>query len=155
MKARPFVLLLMLVLLLPGCSTGIIVHDQIRAAELIGDFLNALKSDEGIDLSYAWTDDRFKEAVSREQFSRIVARIRNSNQRAEIKLTGFETYGPVELISVYAHSQVGSEHLFFRFTLVGSKSKDYYLLDLKTDSTEFTKEGRYLEYQQPLLIDGV
>jgi len=155
MKAQPFFLLLLLALLLPGCSTGIIVHDQDRAAELTGDFLNALKSDEGIDLSYAWTDDRFKEAVSREQFARVVARIRNRNQRAEIKLTGFETYGPVELISVYADSRVGNGQLFFRFTLTGSKSKDYYLLDLKTDSTEFTKEGRYHEYQQPLLIDGV
>jgi len=138
-----------------GCSTGVIVHDQYRAAELVTDFLTSLKSEAGIDLSYAWTDDRYKQAVSRSQFARIVAQLRNRNQLAEIKLTGFETYGPVELISVYAQSKMDNEPLFFRFTLTGSKSSDYYLLDLKIQSRAFEKEGRYLEYEQSLLIEGV
>ena len=146
---------LLLLALSPGCSTGIIVHDELRAAELVSDFLTSLTTDEGIDLSYAWTDDRYKQVVSRSQFARIVARIRNRNQLAEIKLIGFETYGPVELISVYAQSQVGSEQLFFRFALTGSKSSDYYLLDLYTESSAFVKEGRYQEYEQPRLINGV
>jgi hypothetical protein len=146
---------LLLLALSPGCSTGIIVHDELRAAELVSDFLTSLTTDEGIDLSYAWTDDRYKQVVSRSQFSRIVARIRNRNQLAEIKLIGFETYGPVELISVYAQSQAGSEQLFFRFELTGSKSSDYYLLGLRTESSDYVKEGHYQEYEQPRLINGV
>jgi hypothetical protein len=146
---------LLLMVLLPGCSTGVIVHDQFRAAELVTDFLIGLKSDAGIELAYAWTDDRYKQAVSPSQFARIVARIRNRNLRADITLTGFETYGAVELISVYAQSEVSNEPLFFRFSLTGSKSSDYYLLDLETENSAFEREGRYLEYQQSLLIEGI
>lgn len=146
---------LLLVALLPGCSTGVIVHDQHRAAELVNDFLTAIKSDEGIDLAYAWTDDQYKQTVTRSQFARIVARIRYQNQLAEIKLIGFEIYGPVEMMSVYAMSETDKKQLFFKFTLSGSKASDYYLLDLKTSNKEIDKKGHYQEYQNPRLIDGV
>ena len=78
-------------LLLSGCSTGVVVHDQDRAAELVVDCLTAFKSDDGIKLSYAWTDDKYKVAVSADEFARIVSTIRSKNQGADIHLDGFET----------------------------------------------------------------
>ena len=89
--------LTLLLMLVQGCNTGVVVHDQTRAAELIVDFLSSLKSVEGIELAYAWTDDRYKQETTAAEFTRIVARIRNLNQGAEIRLTGYETIGPVEL----------------------------------------------------------
>jgi len=142
-------------LLVIGCSTGIVVHDEIRAAELIVDFLSGFKSDKGKKLSYEWTDDRFKEEVSLGEFSRIVSSIRSKNQGAEIRLVGYEIFGPVETIIVYASSEVTEGKMYFRFNLVGTKSKDYYLLNLDINDSEFSKKGIYKEYEQSILVKGV
>ena len=142
-------------LLVIGCSTGIVVHDETRAAELIVDFLSGFKSDKGKKLSYEWTDDGFKEEVSISEFSRIVSFIRNKNQGAEIRLVGYEIFGPVETIIVYANSEVSEGKIYFRFILVGTKSKDYYLLNLDINDSGFSKKGIYKEYGQPILIQGV
>ncbi len=147
--------LYLFLLLVVGCSTGVIVHDENRAAELIVDFLSGLKSDEGKQLSYEWTDDSYKEEVSLSEFSRIVSSIRNKNQGADIRLVGYEIFGPVETIVVYASSEIGEEKMYFRFILVGSKSKDYYLLNLDINDSEFGIEGIYNEYEQSILIQGV
>lgn len=142
-------------LLVIGCSTGIVVHDETRAAELIVDFLSGFKSDKGKKLSYEWTDDRFKEEVSLGEFSRIVSSIRSKNLGAEIRLVGYEIFGPVETIIVYASSEVTEGKMYFRFILVGTKSKDYYLLNLDINDSEFSKKGIYKEYEQSILVKGV
>ena len=147
--------LCLLLLLLTGCSTGIVVHDQARAAELVVDFLSGFKSDTGIELSYAWTDDKFKAEVSADEFVRIVSSIRNKNQGADITLDGFEFFGPVEAITLHASSQSSTGEIWFKFMLVGSRSKDYYLLDLKTADATFAKEAAYREYAQPIIVHGV
>ena len=154
MKVRHFTQFLFL-LLLTGCNTGIVVHDQARAAELVVDFLSGFKSDDGVELSYAWTDDKFKEKISAEEFSRIVSSIRSKNQGADISLNGFEFFGPVEAITLHASSQSSTGKTWFRFKLVGSRSKDYYLLELETGDTEFAKENAYREFAQPIIVQGV
>ena len=145
----------LLLLLAVGCSTGITVHDDVRAAELIVDFLSALKSEEGMQLSYDWTDDRYKENVSFVEFSRVVASLRSKNQARDIRLSGYETFGTREAIVVYANSGNGDEKLFFRFVLAGTKIKDYYLLALSIDDEEFDKKGIYGTYRQSIVIEGV
>jgi hypothetical protein len=147
--------LCLLLLLLTGCSTGVVVHDQARAAELVVDFLSGFKSDNGVELSYAWTDDKFKEKVSADEFARIVSTIRSKNQGADISLDGFEFFGPVEAFTLHASSQTSAGKLWFKFMLVGSRSKDYYLLDLNTADTGFAKEGAYREYAEPIIVQGV
>ena len=147
--------LFLIVLLIAGCNTGIIVHDQTRAAELIVDFLSGFKSDEGRQLSYEWTDDEFKEEVSRSEFSRMVASVRKKNQGADIRVVGFEIFGPVETIFVYANSEVDGGKIYFRFILVGTKTKDYYLLTFDTSDSEFVKKGIYSGYEQSIIIQGV
>jgi len=153
-RMRRFTLFLFL-LLIVGCNTGIIVHDQNRAAELIVDFLSGFKSDEGRQLSYDWTDDEFKKVVSANEFSRMVASIREQNQGTDIRLIGYEVFGPVETIFIYASSEVGEENIYFRFILVGTKTKDYYLLNLGTSNSEFAKKGIYSEYEQSIIVPGV
>ena len=153
-RMRNYTLFLFL-LLIAGCNTGIIVHDQSRAAELIVDFLSGFKSEEGRQLSYDWTDDGFKEGVSLAEFSRMVYSIRQQNQGADIGLLGYEVFGPVETMIVYASSQVGAGNMYFRFILVGTKTKDYYLLSLDTSVSEFVKKGIYSEYEQAIIIQGV
>ncbi len=145
----------LLLLLVTGCSTGIIVHDESRAAELIVDFLSGFKSDTGKQLSYAWTDDKFKDEVSLGEFSRIVSSIRNINQGADIRLAGYEVFGPVETMIIYANSEASTGQIYFRFILVGTKSKDYYLLTLDINDSEFSKKGIYKEYEQSIVIQGV
>ena len=154
MKVRHFTQFLFL-LLLTGCNTGIVVHDQARAAELVVDFLSGFKSDDGVELSYAWTDDKFKEKVSADEFARIVSSIRGKNKGADISLDGFEFFGPVEAITLHASSQSSTGKTWFRFKLVGSRSKDYYLLELETGDAAFAKEAAYREYEQPIMVHGV
>ena len=151
---KPLALLLLL-LLTPACSTGIVVHDQTRAAELIVDFLTALKTAEGIELSYAWTDDKYKEQVSAGEFSQLVAFVRSKNQGARIRLGGYEIFGPVETMNVYAKSAADSGNLYFKFILVGSKTKDYYLLNFDIDDSEFEKQGLFRKYEKSISVDGV
>ena len=154
MNIKSFTLCLFL-LLLTGCDTGVVVHDQTRAAELIVDFLSGFKSDNGVELSYAWTDDKYKEQVSADEFARIVSSIRSKNQGADISLDGFEYFGPVEAFTLHASSQSSTGKIRFKFMLAGSRSKDYYLLDFKTADTEFAKEGAYREYAEPIIVQGV
>lgn len=154
-SAMGYLALFLFLQLVAGCSTGIVVHDKDRAAELVVDFLSSLKSDKGIRLSYAWTDDSFKERVSLIQFSRNVSAIRNKNLGAEIRLAGYEIFGPVEIIVVYANSESSEGKIYFRFTLVGTKSKDYYLLNWNTNDSGFRREGIYNEYKRSILIQGV
>ena len=144
-----------LLILVSGCSTGVIVHDQIRAGQLVIDFLNALKTDEGIELAYEWTDDRYKEQVSRAQFVRMIANLRVRNERADILLQGFETYGPVELITLFAMSKPERGDLYLRFDLYGTKTKDYYLLQFVSADTPFEHEGVYQDYNERIEISGV
>jgi hypothetical protein len=147
--------LTLLLLLAQGCNTGIVVHDQTRAAELIVDFLSSLKSAEGIQLAYAWTDDRYKQDTSAAKFRRIVARIHNLNQGAEIRLTGYETVGPVEILNIYASSNAGAGKLYFRFVLFGSKSSDYYLLNLDVSDSKFSHEGIYRAFPKSIPVSSV
>ncbi len=138
-----------------GCSTGVIVHDQTRAAELIVDFLSSLKSDPGIKLAYEWTDDSYKEDVSLLEFADIVASIRARNLGADIRLAGYEVFGPKEAIVVYAKSLAGEKALYFKFSLFGSKTSDYYLLDFSISDTGFSKKGIYRDYGQAITVQGV
>lgn len=142
-------------LLITGCSSGVIVHDQTRAAELIVDFLTSLKSGPGIKLAYEWTDDRYKEKISFAQFSRIAAAIRGKNLGADIKLAGYEVFGPKETLVVYANSKPNEGNMYFRFSLVGSKSRDYYLSNFTTSDSVFSKKGIYREYGQSIVVEGV
>jgi len=148
-------ILCLFLLLITGCSTGIVVHDEVRAAELVVDFLSGFKSDNGKQLSYEWTDDGFKEDVSSREFSSIVASIRNKNQGADIRLVGYETFGAVETIIVYAMSAVSEERMYFRFILAGTKSSDYYLLKLDVKDSEYRKKGVYNDYDRAILVLGV
>lgn len=147
--------LVVLILLSVGCSSGVIVHDQVRAAELVVDFLSSLKSERGIKLAYEWTDDKFKEEISFSDFSQIVSSIREENLGADIQLTGYEVFGSKEALVVYASSEAGEGKIFFKFSLVGTKSKDYYLISLTTNDTEFSKSGIYREYGESIIIQGV
>ena len=142
-------------LLVVGCSIGITVHDEDRAAELIVDFLSALKSSEGIHLSYEWTDNKYKEEVSFDEFSQIVAFVRSKNQGADIRVTGYETFGAEETIVVYANSDISAGKMYFKFVLVGTKPKDYYLLNLSINDSMFDKTGIYRDYGQSIVIQGV
>lgn len=144
-----------LLLLLCGCSSGVIVHDQTRAAELVVDFLTSLKSDPGIKLAYEWTDDSYKENVSFGQFSRIAALIRKKNLGADIHLVGYEVFGAKEAIVVYANSTSSEGKMYFKFSLVGTRSRDYYLLNLTTNDSGFSKDGVYSEYRKPIVVQGV
>ena len=151
---KSFILHLVL-LLVVGCSIGITVHDEDRAAELIVDFLSALKSSEGIHLSYEWTDNKYKEEVSFDEFSQIVAFVRSKNQGADIHVTGYETFGAEETIVVYANSDISAGKMYFKFVLVGTKPKDYYLLNLSINDSMFDKTGIYRDYGQSIVIQGV
>jgi hypothetical protein len=121
---------LLFLLLLAGCSTGIIVHDEDRAAELVVDFLTGIKSVEGTRLSYEWTDDKYKEEVTPGEFLRIV-------------------------FIVYASSDASKGKMYFKFTLAGTKSKDYYLLKLDIADSGFSKKGTYKEYRKSIFVQGV
>ena len=142
-------------LLVVGCSTGITVHDEDRAAELVADCLAAFKSNEGIHLAYEWTDDRFKEEMPFSEFSKIVSSIRNKNQGADIRLVGYEIIRSKEAIIVYANSKISEEKMHFKFILAGTKHKDYYLLNLSTNDSGFNKNGIYKEYRQSIVVKGV
>ena len=154
-KAMKNSILCLFLLLVVGCNTDIVVHDEIRAAELIVDFLSGIKSAKGKQLSYEWTDDKFKEEVSPTEFSAIVASIRNRNQGADIRVVGYEVFGAVETIIVYAISEVGEQRMYFRFILVGTRSKDYYLLKLDVNDSDYPKKGAYSEYDRSILVQGV
>ena len=147
--------LVIFLLLFAGCSSGVIVHDQTRAAELVVEFLTSLKSEPGLKLAYEWTDDSFKEDVSFTRFSQIASSIRDRNRGADIVLVGFEVFGSKEAIVVYANSEAKDGRMYFRFSLVGTKSKDYYLLNLSTNDSGFSKNGIYREYGQPIIVEGV
>ena len=142
-------------LLAVGCSTGITVHDEDRAAELVADCLAAFKSNEGIHLAYEWTDERFKEEMPFSEFSKIVSSIRNKNQGADIRLVGYEIIKSREAIIVYANSKISEEEMHFKFILVGTKHKDYYLLNLSTNDSGFNKNEMYKEYRQSIVVKGV
>jgi hypothetical protein len=147
--------LLVVLLLVAGCSSGVATHDAYRAAELVVDFFTGLKSREGTRLAYAWTDDKFKQEVSFEEFSGIVAVIRKTNGGAEIRLAGFEVFGPEETLVVYANSKTGEAEMHFKLTLAGTKNQDYYLLALDVDDSAFAKTGVYREYPDSIVIEGV
>ena len=137
------------------CSAGITVHDETRAAQLTVDFFSALKSKQGIRQAYDWTDDRYKTNVSFDEFVESVGLIRAINKRAPIRLVGFEVFGPAEILNVYAQADSVAGRLYYRLTLAGTKTRDYYLLELDFDDNEYEKTGIYREYRQAIQVDGV
>ncbi len=145
----------LLVMFATGCDPGIVVHDKERAAELIGDFLTGFKSANGTRLAYEWTDDKFKDDVSLNEFKGMVSLLRAENNGADIRLVGYEVFGPVERMAVYASSKLSEGSMYFKFILVGTKTKDYYLLNLDVKHSSFGKKGIYQEYEQPIVIEGV
>ena len=133
--------LLVVLLLVAGCSSGVATHDAYRAAELVVDFFTGLKSSE--------------QEVPFAEFSRIVAFIRETNRGAEIRLVGFEVFGRRETFVVYANSKTGETEMHFKLTLAGTKNQDYYLLALDVDDSAFSKTGIYREYPESIVIEGV
>ncbi len=146
---------LLIVLLMLGCDPGVTVHDQIRASELVVDFLSSLQSPEGLRLAYEWTDDGFKEKMTFDEFVDWMSSVRERNARADVRLVAFEVFGPVDRINVYASSVGRLEKLYFRFTLVGNKVLDYYLLELRVDDNEQRGNGIYRKYEQPVTVPKV
>ena len=45
--------------------------------------------------------------------------------------------------------------LYFRFVLSGSKSSDYYLLNLDVNDSKFSPEGTYRAFADAITVDGV
>ena len=138
-----------------GCSAGITTHDKARAAELIVDFLSSLKTEQGIHTAYEWADDSFKQETSLGEFTQKIFAMRSKNSGADIRLVGYETFGSKETMVVYAISEKDDEKLHFKFSLVGTKHKDYYLLDFSIKDDEFSKDGIYINYDSPIVIQDV
>lgn len=152
---RNFSSLLIILLIAAGCSAGITTHDKARAAELVVDFLSSLKTEQGVQTAYDWTDDRFKKETSLEEFAQIISSMRSKNLGADIHLAGYETFGSKEMIVVYAISEVDGEKLHFKFSLVGTKHKDYYLLNFRTNGDGFSKNGIYRDYEKSFIVHDV
>ena len=146
---------LLLMLALAGCDSGVITHDEVRASELVVDFFSSLKSAEGINMAYEWSDDRYKKKVKLADFVQIVASLRAKNARAEIRLTGYETFGAQEIFVVYAASETLEGELYFKISLTGTKNKDYYLLHFDVADAEFAKNGIYVDFDRSITIKGV
>ena len=146
---------LLIVVLLLGCDAGVTVHDQIRASELVVDFLSSLQTPEGLRLAYEWTDDRFQQEMTFDEFASWMAAIRERNASADVQLVAFEVFGPVDRINVYASSVGKIDPLYFRFTLVGNKVLDYYLLELRVDDSEQREDGIYRKYERPVTVPAV
>ncbi len=142
-------------LLLVGCSSGITTHDNIRAAELVVDFLSSLESEQGIRNAYDWSDDKYQEQVSFAEFQQLISSVRSKNAKADISLVGYETFGPREMMAVYAQSETKAGILHFKFALTGTKTRDYYLLEFSTSDSEFSKDGNYRDYQESIVVSGV
>ncbi len=142
-------------LILSGCSSGITTHDEIRAAELVVDFLSSLQTEQGIRTAYDWTDDGYKAEVPLDEFIRIIASIRSRNSGADIRLAGYEIFGSREMIVVYADSETSDGRLFFKFSLAGSKHKDYYLRYLEISDAGYGKDGLYRDFRESVVVEGV
>ena len=148
-------LLIIILLVAAGCSAGITTHDKARAAELIVDFLSSLKTEQGIQTAYDWTDDRFKQETSLDEFTQVISSIRSKNSGADIHLVGYETFGSKEMIVVYAISEIDDEKLHFKFSLSGTTHKDYFLLSFRTSNDGFSKNGIYRDYEKSIIVHGV
>ena len=146
---------LLIALLVLGCDPGVTVHDQVRASQLVVDFLTSLRTPEGLRLAYEWTDDRFKENMSFDEFSGWMRSVRERNAGADVQLVAFEVFGPVDRINVYANSIDRLEKTYFRFDLVGNKVLDYYLLDLRVGDSEQRQDGIYRKYERPVVVPDV
>lgn len=152
---RNFISFLLVLLMVTGCSAGITTHDKARAAELIVDFLSSLTIDQGIHTAYEWADDSFRKETSLDEFTQKISTMRSKNSGADIRLVGYETFGSREMMVVYAISQKDDEKLHFKFSLVGTKHKDYYLLNFTTGDDEFSKDGIYSDYETTIIVQGV
>ena len=123
--------------------------------ELVIDFLSGFKTEAGRKLAYDWTDDRYKQEMSFSEFKKMVFFIRDKNSRADIMLVGFEIFGPKEIMNIYAHSEADENKTYFRFTLVGTKAKDYNLIEMNVTDSEPEKKGIYREYGFSIVVEGV
>ncbi len=90
-----------------------------------------------------------------DEFVSWMAAVRERNARADVRLVAFEVFGPVDRINVYASSIGKLDPLYFRFTLVGDKVQDYYLLELRVDDSEQRQDGIYRKYEQPVTVPSV
>lgn len=145
----------LLVMSLPGCSSGITTHDEARAAELVVDFLSSLQTEEGVQAAYDWTDDAYKAEVPVVEFIRIIAELRAKNSGAGVRLIGYETFGSKEMIVVYAESETSDGRLYLKFSLAGTKHKDYYLRYLDVNQQGYGKNGVYLDFREQVVVEGV
>ena len=146
---------LIVVLALSGCSAGITTHDEVRAAELIVDFLSSLQTERGLQIAYDWTDDAYKAEVPFAEFTRVISSIRTKNSGAEVRLGGYETFGSKEMIVIYADSATDNGQLHFKFSLAGTKHKDYYLRYLSVNDEDYAKNGIYRDFKESVIVRGL
>ncbi len=146
---------LLVVLALSGCSAGITTHDAVRATELIADFLSSLQTEQGLQTAYDWTDDDYKAEVPFAEFTRIIWSIRTKNSGADVRLGGYETFGSKEMIVIYADSATDDGQLHFKFSLTGTKLKDYYLRHLSVNDEGYAKDGIYRDFEEPVIVRGL
>ena len=147
--------LLVIILLLSGCSVNLTVHDEDRAAQLVEKFLMDIQTTNGANVAYEWTNEQFKKSVPRDRFDELINKVRQFNSGAVIKIVGYETLGTEEVIIIYGISKKERNNVFYRFTLLGTKTKDYSLLNINLRDTEHKKGGLYREFAKPVEVLGV
>lgn len=150
-----YIMWMVLLVFVGGCSISFTTHDEDRAAQLVEKLLNDIQSNNGIKSAYEWTHVKFKETVSFDDFNKVVSNIRDFNSGAIIRIVGYETIGTEEFILIHANSEKGNQKIYYRFTLLGTKLKDYSLLNINLRDQKFQIRGLYKEFGNPLEVSGV
>ena len=154
-KVMRYIMWMVLLVFVSGCSVSFTTHDEDRAAQLVEKLLNDIQSSNGIKSAYEWTHEKFKETVSPDDFNKVVSNIRDFNSGAIIRIVGYETIGTEEFILIHAISDKGDKKIYYRFTLLGTKFKDYGLLNINLRDHPFQVRGLYKEFGKPLEVSGL
>ena len=150
-----YIMWMVLLVFVSGCSISFTTHDEDRAAQLVEKLLNDIQSSNGIKNAYESTHEKFKETVSPDAFNKIVSNIRDLNSGATIRIVGYEIVGTEEFILIHASSDTGNKKIYYRFALLGTKLKDYSLLNINLSDHPFQVRGVYKEFVKPLEVSGL
>ena len=134
-----------------GCSVKVqtVLHDEDAAAAVVSNVLATAFYRHNPGSVYDAAAPQFRSIGSRTAFAGMIQKLQLDYSPTNFVITDFSTWGPQEIIGIYATSETSRGNMHYRCMLAGSKGKGYVVTEFNFAPTPPKKTGMNVPFKNP------
>jgi hypothetical protein len=136
MNATRISLFVILTILL-GCKASVISHDEDQAAAQAIQFARSAFVDNDLTKAYGMLDPELQKQLSPSGFKAAVESMHSGGYPSEIQATAYEPTLGQEEMQIFLIGSSGSNQLYYRLRMVGTKSANYRVTGMYRNSAPY------------------